>query len=467
MHSAIQNSPASYSILHVQADLLRTKGKTDWALKLAKQAVNSAPSEFVTWAKLTECYVERGEWEEALFTLNSCPMFTYNERDLHRMPTPARSHLPVKGFIAESNLLNEESARDNEVSLLIEIRVSKYSYFDQIVIDSILIYLQSIFLSRSQADVALLRLPAPALRGTFAKAYSLLTRLVAQIGWDELLKCRSSVFVMEEEYRAQKSGPAENEEGRDDASTRGIPPTRDGEADETINSSQVDESPKLDGNQEKEEEERGEQNESSEESNQSVSKDSQDGEDSKEIGNETDDDETQDYGEQTTQDINQSLSQLGISSVANASSQSIPTIKISTESDHEREKKELEEYMQGQKDGEGNLNDEDAGKKVEVQIEAPPLEKPAIAQASSHTHSRTDSNATAQATGGESAVLNGHSLDEKINQDGSVNPNGPIPTGVDAEPNGKVEDKADFSFTNKRLCERWLDNLFMVLYEVS
>jgi len=116
MHSAIQTSPASYSLLHVQADLLRSKGKTDWALKLAKQAVNSAPSEFVTWAKLTECYVERGEWEEALFTLNSCPMFTYNERDLHRMPTPARSHLPVKNFIAESNLLNEESARDNEVS---------------------------------------------------------------------------------------------------------------------------------------------------------------------------------------------------------------------------------------------------------------------------------------------------------------------------------------------------------------
>jgi hypothetical protein len=24
-----------------------------------------------------------------------------------------------------------------------------------------------------------------------------------------------------------------------------------------------------------------------------------------------------------------------------------------------------------------------------------------------------------------------------------------------------------FSFSNKRLCERWLDNLFMVLYEVS
>lgn len=50
-----------------------------------------------------------------------------------------------------------------------------------------------------------MRLPAPALHGTFAKAYSLLTRLAAKIGWDDLLKCRSSVFVMEEEYRILKA----------------------------------------------------------------------------------------------------------------------------------------------------------------------------------------------------------------------------------------------------------------------
>ena len=56
-----------------------------------------------------------------------------------------------------------------------------------------------------QADPALLRLPAPGLRGTWARAYSLLTRLVAKIGWDELLKTRSAVFVMEEEYRMQKA----------------------------------------------------------------------------------------------------------------------------------------------------------------------------------------------------------------------------------------------------------------------
>ncbi len=49
--------------------------------------------------------------------------------------------------------------------------------------------------------MALLRLPAPGLRGTFAKAYALLAQMVSKIGWDEQLKTRSTVFVMEEEYR--------------------------------------------------------------------------------------------------------------------------------------------------------------------------------------------------------------------------------------------------------------------------
>lgn len=115
MHNALQQHPQSYPILHTQCDFLMSKGKVQWAQKVAQQAVNSAPSEFVTWAKLTETFIELGQFDAALLTLNSCPMFTFNERDLHRMPAPAKTHLPVKKFIADSNLLDDESARDNEV----------------------------------------------------------------------------------------------------------------------------------------------------------------------------------------------------------------------------------------------------------------------------------------------------------------------------------------------------------------
>ena len=63
MAAAIKQTPQSYTLLHVQCEFLRSKGKYDWALKLARQAVNCAPSEFVTWEKLTECYIDLGQYE--------------------------------------------------------------------------------------------------------------------------------------------------------------------------------------------------------------------------------------------------------------------------------------------------------------------------------------------------------------------------------------------------------------------
>lgn len=65
-------------------------------------------------------------------------------------------------------------------------------------------------------------------KGTFKKAYSILTEMTAKIGWDQLLKIRSNVFVMEEEYRSEKQPPAslQGESSKRSASTdvlRGSP----------------------------------------------------------------------------------------------------------------------------------------------------------------------------------------------------------------------------------------------------
>ncbi|KAI7639587.1 hypothetical protein KC318_g22430, partial [Hortaea werneckii] len=48
------------------------------------------------------------------------------------------------------------------------------------------------------------RLAAGNYKGTFHKAYVLLTEITKKIGWDQLLRIRSQVFVMEEEYRNEK-----------------------------------------------------------------------------------------------------------------------------------------------------------------------------------------------------------------------------------------------------------------------
>ena len=105
-------------------------------------------------------------------------------------------------------------------------------------------------------------------------------------------------------------------------------------------------------------------------------------------------------------------------SQADLTASEIPTIKISTESDREREHADMEAAeakLNGEnttetpKNGTSTMDDHDHG-----------VEKPIQAASGDGNDKQDDSNPA---------------------QDG-------------------------FSFSNKRLCERWLDNLFMVLYEV-
>ena len=287
---------------------------------------------------------------QALLTLNSCPMFTWAERDLHRMPTPAKSHLPIKEFIASSGILDDENTSSHS----------------------------------SDADVALLRLPAPSLRGTFAKAYVLLAKLVSLVGWDELLKCRSQVFVMEEEYRAHRAadGPSESplvpNGGTESASgtdeTEGPGPLALATDDEA--------SEKAPSVKEAEEEDQPE----AVPSIPTIA-----------VNGQTED------GQQIDED--------------ESSAAEIPTIKVSTESDGEREREELKRFEESE-----------AGRKAREVVGKPNQAR----QASEEEDREAGSNAAADAA---SASSEGKSSSPTIQ--------------------------------NKRLCERWLDNLFMVLYEVS
>ncbi|KAK3061192.1 hypothetical protein LTS18_006813, partial [Coniosporium uncinatum] len=95
LHEAIEELPMDYSLLDCQAEFCNKKGRGDLALEIAKRSVVSAPSEFGTWARLAEIYVSLEQWDLALLTLNSCPMFTYQDKDAPRLPEASRIHLPV------------------------------------------------------------------------------------------------------------------------------------------------------------------------------------------------------------------------------------------------------------------------------------------------------------------------------------------------------------------------------------
>lgn len=169
LHEAIQELPMDYSLLDCQADFCNKKGRGDLALEIAKRSVVSAPSEFGTWARLAEIYVSLEQWDLALLTLNSCPMFTYQDKDAPRMPEPQRVFLPV---MPEAMCDEIEDGNMDEMEMV---------------------------------HPTLRKLHAAGFKGTFSKAYFLLTEITKKIGWDQLLKIRSQVFVMEEEYRHEKT----------------------------------------------------------------------------------------------------------------------------------------------------------------------------------------------------------------------------------------------------------------------
>jgi hypothetical protein len=209
LHAALKERPMDYVMLDTEAEFLLRKARTAstpeqkeerlrMALGCADRSTIAAPSEFGTWARLAEVYVAMEDWENALTILNSCPMFTYQDKDAPLMPEPKDVYLPT---LPETRLDEIDSEPE-----------SRYS---------------------EQVEPSLLSLRAASYRGTFKKAYSILTEMTAKIGWDQLLKIRSNVFVMEDEYRTEKQevGPAvPTKRGPSTDVLRGTPePTTNGE----------------------------------------------------------------------------------------------------------------------------------------------------------------------------------------------------------------------------------------------
>ncbi|KAI8819368.1 Chs5p-Arf1p-binding proteins-domain-containing protein [Fimicolochytrium jonesii] len=199
LHKALKRHPTSHGLLLVQTDFLRKKKKLDMALKLAKLGVTYAPTEFAPWHKLTEVYIDMGDFQSALLSLNACPMFSYCEKDAHRMPAPARTHLPLKPD--PSTLKANEDPKNAPVG-----NGTIYDENDP---------------REDEIHPELKRLSYLSLRGTFSKAYSLLVRIASNVGWDELLRHRSEVFVMEEEYRIHRALQEEQDKTTDLERTEG------------------------------------------------------------------------------------------------------------------------------------------------------------------------------------------------------------------------------------------------------
>jgi Chs5-Arf1p-binding protein BUD7/BCH1 len=63
MCTSLVANPLSHGFLVTQAQFLLKKNRPDLAVELAKAAVNANPSEYGTWAILTESYIAINDFE--------------------------------------------------------------------------------------------------------------------------------------------------------------------------------------------------------------------------------------------------------------------------------------------------------------------------------------------------------------------------------------------------------------------
>ncbi|ABN66798.2 predicted protein, partial [Scheffersomyces stipitis CBS 6054] len=178
MSEGIARDRRDADLLLLQAEFCMNKKRNDLALDLAKQAVKSAPSDFKSWSMLVKVYTKLGDFENALLTLNSCPMNSHKEKYTLRRVVPLRGG-------------NEDLHLPSPVDVTLE----DVSYLSS----------QDVANEQRNLDPQLANLPAANLKSTFAKAYDLLTDIVVKTGWQTLLKYRAKVFVMEEEYRKDRN----------------------------------------------------------------------------------------------------------------------------------------------------------------------------------------------------------------------------------------------------------------------
>ncbi|CCE63959.1 hypothetical protein TPHA_0G01220 [Tetrapisispora phaffii CBS 4417] len=178
-------------MLAAQAEfLLDVKHDYEFAKEVANAVVSCSPSEFKPWYLLAKSYVKVKDIENALLTLNSCPMSPLKEKYGLKRVVPIQSDanlhlpLPVDVVLDEVSSLNPQDIQREHKS----------------------------------ADPVLVRLAASNLKSTFQLVYKLLTEIVKITDWESLLKYRSNIFVMEEEYQTS----AENTDTENSNAENGV-----------------------------------------------------------------------------------------------------------------------------------------------------------------------------------------------------------------------------------------------------
>lgn len=183
-HKTVTQDPRkSASILRLQAEWLLTKGEDELetAEKLVRFSIQLAPLDLDGWVRLADIQLRRGQYEEALSTLNSFPPYIIGSQS-SESPSSQQSN----------NTAYWQPRND-------------FTMVDLSAIEP-----------TNKRDSPLEHLRSPYLRGATSAAYALLARILDKVGWDGLLEKRAAVFVMEEDWVQVKRSTSHHAEDSDD-----------------------------------------------------------------------------------------------------------------------------------------------------------------------------------------------------------------------------------------------------------
>ncbi|CCH46435.1 hypothetical protein BN7_6029 [Wickerhamomyces ciferrii] len=181
INQSLKLNPRDTLILNEQVKFLLSREQYELALNPALSAVNSNPVDFESWLNLTKLHILSDNIPMALVALNSAPMYTIRSKDLIFIENKDSLALPfpnegkihkVWGNISQIHGLGSEN-------------LIKFSPRYEV----------------EACDPTLIRINQTPLKGTYKLTYDLLILIINKIGWDNLLKIRSQVFIMDDEYK--------------------------------------------------------------------------------------------------------------------------------------------------------------------------------------------------------------------------------------------------------------------------
>ena len=192
MHDCLKHNPRDGWMLNEQAAFLLDENRPDLALMPSMIAVECLPSEFLVWKNLILNYIMRDDMKNALLALNSAPMYTNKRKDIYAAIRPKAFDFPfpLEGKIDSVWRDCESFGCISGIGGIVEFstaaEVNKVSKFRLRVYEE------------------------TKLNYTFKEAYDLLAYMSKKCGWGSLLKIRSDIFVMEDEYNQEVQGRKED-----------------------------------------------------------------------------------------------------------------------------------------------------------------------------------------------------------------------------------------------------------------